>query len=797
MELTQEGLPEWSFSSALRRLTESDASGICEVGGNGWFITTTTPADEQALPKLVTAFLFAIAMVYTFLGVAIVSDIFMSSIEEITSRKKRIPAPGTHGPITKRRHITCKVWNDTVATLSLMALGSSAPEIFLSLMDLFKKGFRFSTLGPSTIVGSAAFNLFVIVAVCTMIIPSNEVRVIKELPSFYITAIFSIFAYMWLVGILVYSSKNVVTIMEAFATLLFLPLLIWVSYKTDVGEFNCILRRCGLAKEEEEEEEEAEPSGLAKIGFKSENVSIQGSNETQELEIAVKLRGGLGLGPMMVRYRTERFTAEPGYNYEDLEGELEFDEGEKSKTLKLEILPLSASRATRQFFLILEEPEGDVEFDPVEDGGDESAILTVEIIAPETTTCGEQMVRYLDSCISIDCFKRASADWGEKFIGSLFCGGSAEDQKEASWSDMCSHYLALPWNLVFGLVPPTSLFGGWACFVMSLVYIAFLSALLSDLAEMFGCLLSAPSIVTAITFVALGTSMPDLFASLSAAKEDPTADAAIINVTGSNSVNVFLGLGLPWTIGAVYWNVKDGTDFVVNSPNLAFSVMVYIAACCMTLFILYLRRRFLGCELGGPWLPKLATFIAYIGFWLGFIFAVGWRVLRWGYYSNFEMLLVLGGCVCAMCCFSAFPIIAICRCKEVIREDGGDTNQLEDADSHKDEAAAEGNISDNPIRDLPSEGSQTSSKKGQPQLYKSKSSQSLNLATEGNAARSKPRRTTKSIRSTKAAKPSESDTIWNDLCALGIEVRGGGPPWQGSEKAAPKAPLRSLKTSPV
>ena len=48
--------------------------------------------------------------------------------------------------------------------------------------------------------------------------------------------------------------------------------------------------------------------------------------------------------------------------------------------------------------------------------------------------------------------------------------------------------------------------------------------------------------VTAITFVALGTSLPDTFASKAATLSDDTADAAIGNVTGSNSVNVFLGL---------------------------------------------------------------------------------------------------------------------------------------------------------------------------------------------------------------------------------------------------------------
>merc|ERR1712057_76546 len=63
-------------------------------------------------------------------------------------------------------------------------------------------------------------------------------------------------------------------------------------------------------------------------------------------------------------------------------------------------------------------------------------------------------------------------------------------------------------------------------------------------------------------FVPLGTSLPDTFASRTAAKQDPYADASIGNVTGSNSVNVFLGLGLPWMIAALYWTslTKDANE---------------------------------------------------------------------------------------------------------------------------------------------------------------------------------------------------------------------------------------------
>jgi solute carrier family 8 (sodium/calcium exchanger) len=39
---------------------------------------------------------------------------------------------------------------------------------------------------------------------------------------------------------------------------------------------------------------------------------------------------------------------------------------------------------------------------------------------------------------------------------------------------------------------------------------------------------------------------------MQAAQQEKHADAAVGNVTGSNSVNVFLGLGLPWVIAASY-----------------------------------------------------------------------------------------------------------------------------------------------------------------------------------------------------------------------------------------------------
>ena len=55
-------------------------------------------------------------------------------------------------------------------------------------------------------------------------------------------------------------------------------------------------------------------------------------------------------------------------------------------------------------------------------------------------------------------------------------------------------------------MPPASLGGGWPAFVVSLCYIGGMTVLVGDLAGLFGCVVSCPPDITAITFVALGTA---------------------------------------------------------------------------------------------------------------------------------------------------------------------------------------------------------------------------------------------------------------------------------------------------
>lgn len=107
-------------------------------------------------------------------------------------------------------------------------------------------------------------------------------------------------------------------------------------------------------------------------------------------------------------------------------------------------------------------------------------------------------------------------------------------------------------------------------------------------------------------------------------------------------MNVFLGLGLPWMMGAFYWSNSGATDdwvakylelakkypngvFVVKAGDLAFSVMVFLVASIICIGTLLLRRKNYGFELGGPTEPKRLTAWAFVLLWFFYITLSTWK----------------------------------------------------------------------------------------------------------------------------------------------------------------------------
>lgn len=213
--------------------------------------------NESEWSKGVRIIFYFVALIWSFTGVAIIADVFMCAIETITSKVKIVKV-AKPGPGSRSEDVEVRVWNDTVANLTLMALGSSAPEILLSIIEIVGANFKAGKLGPSTIVGSAAFNLLVITGVCVMAIPNGQVRTIKSLKVFGLTAVCSVFAYIWLVIVLRVHSENIIDLWEAIFTFLLFPILVILAYMAD-KELGCSSSR---------DVEPSEDIGMLELGKK-------------------------------------------------------------------------------------------------------------------------------------------------------------------------------------------------------------------------------------------------------------------------------------------------------------------------------------------------------------------------------------------------------------------------------------------------------------------------------------------------------------------------------------------------
>uniref|UniRef100_A0A3B3XZF6 Calx-beta domain-containing protein n=1 Tax=Poecilia mexicana TaxID=48701 RepID=A0A3B3XZF6_9TELE len=219
--------PYFSVSAVSTNKTECSKPEQCT---NGVLLPVWEPRNPSFGDKVARATVYFVALVYMFLGVSIIADRFMASIEVITSQEKEITIKKPNGETTTT---TVRIWNETVSNLTLMALGSSAPEILLSVIEIIGHGFEAGTLGPSTIVGSAAFNMFVIIGLCVYVVPDGETRKVKHLRVFFVTATWSIFAYIWLYLILSVISPGVVQVWEGLLTFFFFPICVVFAWVAD------------------------------------------------------------------------------------------------------------------------------------------------------------------------------------------------------------------------------------------------------------------------------------------------------------------------------------------------------------------------------------------------------------------------------------------------------------------------------------------------------------------------------------------------------------------------------------
>ncbi|KAI9562930.1 hypothetical protein GHT06_010386 [Daphnia sinensis] len=366
------------------------------------------------------------------------------------------------------------------------------------------------------------------------------------------------------------------------------------------------------------------------------------------------IRIGGSRGRVALSYRTEEGTAKPNRDYHHCQGEIIFEDGETEKSVPIQIIGESLYEKDVLFYFIIGEPKS-ITDGQSEDGIDDLEELSMREYSQlteqqrvalrgraqlgEVTTAvlrlkeSKQFKNTVDKMVSRanKSLKRGTSAWLQQFIDAIHfeeenedvhsdeIDGSQEKIAKRNWRDYASHGSTVFWRLVFAIIPPECMGGGYPCFFSSVVGIGIMTALIGDVASHLGCTVGLKDSVTALAFVSLGTSLPDLFASKVSAVQDQHADASISNVTGANAVNVFLGVGVAWTLAAFHHSY-NGTVFYVEAGTLAFSVTLYCIMALFAVLLLMIRRcDAVGGELGGPLKYKLPTTVLLIGFFILYI----------------------------------------------------------------------------------------------------------------------------------------------------------------------------------
>merc|ERR1712241_23208 len=389
--------------------------------------------------------------------------------------------------------------------------------------------------------------------------------------------------------------------------------------------------------------------------FQEQEIEINESVGTFELLVE---RCSGARGNVALPYECEEGTAKAGKDYEHQSGKLVYNNEENKKYIEIPIIEEESYEKNVVMYVQFGEPEhiaGTGEGEGVnyeeldakkpEDLTDEEKIaLLGRPCLGETTKITIRIRESKEFKSSVDRMMQkgnaslmvGASSWKDQFLEAFTvqAGGDDDEEEEGgdeegeegeaeekmpTCGDYIMHFLTLFWKIIFAFIPPAGIANGYPCFVISIAMIGICTAVIGDVAGHLGCFIFLKDSVNAIAFVALGTSVPDTFASKTAAIQDEYADNSVGNVTGSNAVNVFLGIGIAWSMAAIYWAAK-GETFDVKVGSLGFSVTIFCVEALIAIMVLLLRRTpAVGGELGGPKAVKTVTSGLFVCLWVTYV----------------------------------------------------------------------------------------------------------------------------------------------------------------------------------
>ena len=150
--------------------------------------------------------------------------------------------------------------------------------------------------------------------------------------------------------------------------------------------------------------------------------------------------------------------------------------------------------------------------------------------------------------------------------------------------------------------------------IIRLAWMGFISYFMVSWTETVGATIGIPSVIMGLTFLAAGTSVPDMLSAIIVAKQGH-ADKAVSSSIGSNVFDITVGLALPWLLFLAVYQESVSVD----AGSLFIAIFVLVLTVVLLILTIKLRQ----------W-----TLPASSGYWLIFLYfcyvALQLAIASWG-----------------------------------------------------------------------------------------------------------------------------------------------------------------------
>ncbi|NWX91770.1 NCKX3 protein, partial [Nothoprocta pentlandii] len=567
----------------LLQVNEENATEVPEHGGPPYFRNCTEPALHEFPNDIFTnedrrhgaVVLHVLCAVYMFYALAIVcDDFFVPSLEKIC----------------ERLHLS-----EDVAGATFMAAGSSAPELFTSVIGVFiTKG----DVGVGTIVGSAVFNILCIIGVCGLfagqVVALSSWSLLRD-SIYYTLSVIALIVHLTGVALVCRWESLVLVLMYAIYIV--------------IMKYNSTIHHCF----------ERKTKGAANMVNGLASNTEMDDNSNCDATVVLLKKGNFHRKASVIMV-DELLSAYPH--------QLSFSEAGLRIMITSHFPPKTRlSMASR---MLINERQRLINSRAYTNGESEVAIkIPIKHVVENGTGPSSSSERGMNGTRRDEDVAETGNETENENEDNENNENDEEEEEEDDSDDHEGPYTPfdLPtgkteilkwlftWPLSFVLyftVPNCNKphLEKWfmVTFVSSTLWIAAFSYMMVWMVTIIGYTLGIPDVIMGITFLAAGTSVPDCMASLIVARQG-MGDMAVSNSIGSNVFDILIGLGLPWALQTLA--VNYGSYIRLNSRGLIYSVGLLLASVFVTVFGVHMNKWKLDKKLGCVCLSLYGIFLCF------------------------------------------------------------------------------------------------------------------------------------------------------------------------------------------